>query len=214
MFSTGKNEEKSILHLWLELVILFVVTPLFLASPFSTTLKVIWLLCGLFYLSQLSIRHGWLDWKAFLPDQNIPFSLWLRWLLFALGSTVVVYLYFPELLFKVLLQNPLLYIFILFIYTMLSVVPQEWLYRYFMHVRYSDILPKGNIGMLVNGLLFSLAHLMFGNGLVLILTFVGGCLFYRTYHWSRSLYVVSIEHALYGLWLFTLGIGDMLAFPG
>ena len=66
----------------------------------------------------------------------------------------------------------------------------------------------------LNATLFSLAHIFFRNTLVLILTFLGGLLFAFTYHKSKSTLLVSIEHAIYGNWLFTVGMGEMLAFPG
>ena len=66
----------------------------------------------------------------------------------------------------------------------------------------------------VNAILFSLAHMFFRNTLVLILTFVGGLLFAYTYFKTRSTLLASVEHAVYGNWLFTVGMGEMLAFPG
>ncbi|MCA9351767.1 CPBP family intramembrane metalloprotease, partial [Patescibacteria group bacterium] len=67
--------------------------------------------------------------------------------------------------------------------------------------------------ILVNAILFSLCHLIFRNSLVLVLTFVGGVFFAFTYLDTKSTVLVSIEHAIYGSWLFTVGMGAMLAFP-
>ncbi|MFW5694735.1 MAG: hypothetical protein ACOCYB_06180 [Alkalispirochaeta sp.] len=39
-------------------------------------------------------------------------------------------------------------------------------------------------------------------------------LFSRTWLRSRSALAVSIEHALYGFWLFTVGLGSYFAFSG
>jgi membrane protease YdiL (CAAX protease family) len=58
-----------------------------------------------------------------------------------------------------------------------------------------------------------LAHLFFKNTLVIVLTFLGGILFAITYHKTNSTLLVSIEHAIYGCWLFTVGMGSMLGFP-
>jgi hypothetical protein len=41
----------------------------------------------------------------------------------------------------------------------------------------------------------------------MILTFFGGYLFAYTYAKTRSLLLVSIEHALYGCLLYTIGLG-------
>ncbi|MDX1684856.1 MAG: CPBP family glutamic-type intramembrane protease [Saprospiraceae bacterium] len=155
-----------------------------------------------------------LRWRIFLPEGKVNSIIWWRFSIFVVLSTIIVYYYFPELLFKVVIEDPMLWIVILFIYTLFSVLPQEWLYRYVYVRRYGHMLPKGIPGTLLNGLIFSLAHLLFWNHFVLLLTFIGGCLFYHTYLTTRSLFQASLEHTLYGLWLFTLGIGDMLAFPG
>jgi membrane protease YdiL (CAAX protease family) len=67
--------------------------------------------------------------------------------------------------------------------------------------------------LFVNGCVFSFAHLFLNNALVFTLTFVGSLLFALTFKKSQSLMLVSIEHSVYGAWLFTLGLGEMLAFP-
>ena len=67
--------------------------------------------------------------------------------------------------------------------------------------------------ILVNAVLFSLAHLFFRNALVMILTFLGGIVFALTYHKTKSTLLVAIEHAIYGCWLYTVGMGEMLGFP-
>jgi len=68
--------------------------------------------------------------------------------------------------------------------------------------------------LFINAILFSLAHLFLRSVLVQLLTFVGGILFAYTYQKTKSNTLVSIEHAIYGNWLFTVGMGEMLAFPG
>ena len=54
---------------------------------------------------------------------------------------------------------------------------------------------------------------VFKNSLVLALTFLGGLLFAFTFYKTKSTLMVSIEHAIYGCWLFTVGMGSMLGFP-
>jgi len=60
----------------------------------------------------------------------------------------------------------------------------------------------------INALLFSFSHIIFNNWLAIILTFFISFLFAYTYKKSNSLLVVSLEHALYGNLIFTVGIGD------
>ena len=112
------------------------------------------------------------------------------------------------------MNKPGLFAFIVLIYTFLSVWPQEVIYRTFFIIRYADLFPSKGLLIFINAILFSLAHVFFRSTLVLVLTFLGGLLFAWTFLRFRSTILVSVEHALYGNWLFTVGMGQMLAFPG
>ena len=86
------------------------------------------------------------------------------------------------------------------------------IYRAFFCHRYAPILGRGWAMILVSAALFSFGHVMFGNWIVLALTFAGGILFTRTYLRSASLLLSVIEHALYGLLCFSIGIGIYLLY--
>ena len=98
-------------------------------------------------------------------------------------------------------------------YSFFSVYPQELIYRTFYFQRYEMLFKNRAIFIFVNAVIFSLAHMFLRNSLVLLLTFLGGILFAITFHRTRSTLLVSIEHIIYGSWLFTVGMGEMLAFP-
>jgi membrane protease YdiL (CAAX protease family) len=55
---------------------------------------------------------------------------------------------------------------------------------------------------------FAFLHIIFRNSLAVALTFAGGLLFSARYAETSSLATSSFEHALYGCWLFTLGLGQ------
>lgn len=201
---------------WIELLLLFVVIPASLAFNYPIWIKLTLGLVGFGYvlrllkkasLLSLKLQSG-IDWKSF----------WLRtaliFVVIAVVTTAYVWYVAPDALFFVPLNKPGLYVMILGIYTFLSVWPQEVLYRTFFINRYEDLFPNKFTLILVNAVLFSLAHLFFRNTLVMVLTLLGGFLFALTYVKFRSTTLVSIEHALYGNWLFTVGMGQMLAFPG
>jgi membrane protease YdiL (CAAX protease family) len=102
---------------------------------------------------------------------------------------------------------------ILIFYTFFSVYPQELIYRTFFFQRYQSLLKNESLFILINAVVFSLAHIFFKNTLVLFSTFIGGIIFAYTYKKTKSTLLVSIEHAIYGCWLFTVGMGNMLGFP-
>ena len=117
-------------------------------------------------------------------------------------------------LFRVLYEKPRLWVVILFAYAMFSVYPQEIIYRTLYFQRYGSLFKNRSLFIFVNAIVFSLAHLFYRNSLVLVMTFLGGILFALTYDKTKSTLLVSIEHTIYGCWLFTVGMGPMLGFPG
>lgn len=113
----------------------------------------------------------------------------------------------PERLFSFVLHRPTLWAVVMMLYPVLSVYPQELIYRSFFFHRYRELLPLSAL-IIVNILSFSLMHSIFHNWIAIIFTLFGGALFVHTYLRSRSLLMVTLEHALYGNLIFTLGIGN------
>lgn len=97
-------------------------------------------------------------------------------------------------------------------YPWVSVYPQNLIYRAFFCQRYRPILGASWGLILVNAAAFSFGHIMFNNWVVLLLTFLGGIIFTRTYLKSRSLLLATIEHAMFGLFCFYLGVGVFLLY--
>jgi hypothetical protein len=147
------------------------------------------------------------NWRTFWKLTGIKF------LGIVIVTSLFVWLTDKESLFSVLLNKPKFWALILLFYSLFSVYPQELLYRTFFFKRYKMLVKNEYIFIFINALLFSLAHLFFKNMLVLLLTFVGGILFAFTFKKTKSTFLVSIEHSIYGCWLFTIGMGNMLGFP-
>ncbi len=120
--------------------------------------------------------------------------------------TLVLGLVEPSLLFGFPRQRPWFWALVMVGYPVLSVLPQEFLYRtYFFH-RYEAWLGRWTVP--ASALAFCVAHLLFGNWVALALTLIGGGFFARTFERTRSLLLASIEHALYGQLVFTIGLGE------
>jgi len=200
----------------IEFFILFVLLPISLSLGYPIWIKSAFVGVGFLYITVVLLRvekarfriNKVLDWNYFWKQTLIKF------LIIALVTTLYVYFVDSSKLFCVPLQKPLLWLLILLVYTLLSVWPQELIYRTFFFARYDRLFKNKKLFIFVNAILFSLAHLFFRNTLVIVLTFVGGLLFAYTYYKTKSTLLISIEHALYGNWLFTVGMGQMLAFPG
>ncbi len=125
----------------------------------------------------------------------------------ALFLGVATLILVPQRLFSLPLQNPAFWLLIMFAYPLLSVIPQEIIFRLFFMERYKHIFNRREMMILASGLAFGLAHLIFQNWVAPLLTAVGGVLFALTYSRHKSLALVSLEHALFGDFLFTVGLG-------
>jgi len=125
----------------------------------------------------------------------------------ALALTAYTLVFERELLFAFARSNPLLYALVVVLYPLVSAYPQELLYRAFFLHRYQALFPSPRAAMLVSGVLFGAMHVVFGNGLAVVLALIGGLLFGYTYLRTRSLVACAFEHALYGVFVFTIGLG-------
>jgi membrane protease YdiL (CAAX protease family) len=104
-------------------------------------------------------------------------------------------------------REPWLWLAVVVLYPLLSVYPQELLFRAFLLHRYAAIFGTGRRAALACAAAFGFVHLLFGNLLAVAATLAGGWLFARRYQHTRSLLVVSVEHTLYGITIFTIGLG-------
>lgn len=198
-----------------EFFIVFILIPVSFAIDYPIWIKMFIGVIGFLYVLFVLLRVEKnrfkiapnLSWRAFFKRLAIQ--------LFGIIILTIGYMWFidPTNLFVVVINKPLLWLMILFIYSVFSVYPQELIYRTFFFQRYRSLFKNEAVFILINAALFSLAHIFFRNGLVMILTFVGGILFALTFKKTKSTLLVSIEHAIYGCWLFTVGMGSMLGFP-
>ncbi len=199
----------------IELLVFFVAIPLLFLLPFAIVIKMAIGLIGFVYIIFVLLRiekmkfklSKTINWKRFWKD------LIIKLVIIIIFTTIYQWLINKTQLFYVLRNKPQLWLMILFIYSFFSVYPQELIYRTFFFQRYAQFFTNKYSMIVVNALLFSLGHIFFRNSFVLVLTFLGGIIFALTFYKTRSTVLVSIEHAIYGCWLFTVGMGSMLGFP-
>jgi membrane protease YdiL (CAAX protease family) len=101
-----------------------------------------------------------------------------------------------------------LWLLILILYPIFSAFPQEIIYRKFFFQRYGKLFKNKKILIITNAFLFSFAHIIYLNPIVIIFTFLGGLLMAISYSQHQSLFKVSIEHGLYGNIVFSSGLGN------
>jgi membrane protease YdiL (CAAX protease family) len=125
----------------------------------------------------------------------------------ALGLVLVVALA-PGPLFPLPKQHPVFWGLLMVLYP-ISAFAQEVLYRTFFFHRYGALFARTRARVVVNGVLFGWAHLAVNNVLAVVLAGAAGLLFASTYERTRSTALVTLEHALYGDLVFTVGIGHL-----
>jgi membrane protease YdiL (CAAX protease family) len=113
----------------------------------------------------------------------------------------------PETLFIFPRERPRIWLIVMLLYPVLSAYAQEMIYRTFFFHRYRAIFKGPRTMIWASAAAFSLLHIIYGNAPAVIFSFIGGYLFSRTYADTQSLFVTSLEHALYGNMVFTVGLG-------
>jgi len=116
----------------------------------------------------------------------------------------------PEYLFDYPRRKTTIWLLIMVFYPLLAVYPQELFYRAFLFRRYRTLFPSEWSMISVSALSFGFAHIIYGNIPAVLLTVIGGYIFALTYHHTRSILVASLEHALYGCLIYTIGLGQFI----
>jgi uncharacterized protein len=194
-----------------EFVVLYAALPL--AYRFSPVrlpaLPILWLVAG----------YAWFQLHR---DPRFDNSrLWnARELISHLGSIVGIFLvvavilwvavhrFAPRLEWSFVRQSPGFWAIVMVAYPVVSVYPQAVLYRAFLFERYAAIFPGKWAMIVASAAAFAFLHIIFRNWLAVSLTFAGGLLFAWRYAQTGSLAASGFEHALYGCWLFTVGLGQ------
>ncbi|HYA63165.1 MAG TPA: CPBP family intramembrane glutamic endopeptidase [Candidatus Sulfotelmatobacter sp.] len=123
-----------------------------------------------------------------------------------LGLAVRVFA--PQLLFSFLKRAPGFWALVMLLYPLVSVYPQELIYRAFFFHRYQPLFGSGIVMILASAFAFGFVHIIFGNWLAVILCILGGFLFSTTYQHSGSLLFACLDHAIFGNFIFTIGLGQ------
>jgi uncharacterized protein len=115
---------------------------------------------------------------------------------------------FAPALFPLPRTRPLVWAIIMVLYP-ISAWAQEIAYRTFFFHRYGGLFQRPATRIAASGLLFGWGHIAVNNLPAVALASLGGLLFARTYERSRSTLLVTLEHALYGDFIFSVGLGSL-----
>lgn len=194
-----------------ELLLLFVAAPL--AYRFSPVripaLPLLWIVSG--YAGWQLMRDPRFPRTRLWNAGSLPAHLAQILIPFAAAALLIglgVHRFAPRREWALLRRNPGFWAVIMVAYPVLSVYPQGVLYRAFFFERYAPLFPGRWTMIVASAAAFAFLHIVFRNRLAVGLTFLGGLLFAFRYAQTGSLAASCLEHALYGCWLFTVGLGE------
>lgn len=155
---------------------------------------------------------------GFARVESFRFSLRIKWetlrqilVRFAFAATVltgIILVLEPEYFLYLILDEPQIWLLIILLYPFLSVLPQELIYRVFFFRRYRTLITNSYLMIHINALAFGFLHIIYGNYTAVFLAYAAGYIFARTYQKTRSFWAVSFEHLIYGILIFTIGMGQ------
>jgi membrane protease YdiL (CAAX protease family) len=193
-----------------EFIILYLILPLLvmlnlLPVPLLLILLVLGIAVHMFlYYDPTFNRNNFINWKSGRRE------VWKIFLLFIPLGALMVFLIWQidkTKLFYLPSSNPWFLLLISIFYPVFSVVPQGLAYRALFFHRYGSLFPGNTLKIIASAAVFSFGHILYKNVLVLILAFIAGLIFAYRYRKTDSLLISILEHSLYGVWLFTCGLG-------
>jgi membrane protease YdiL (CAAX protease family) len=194
----------------LEFAVVFFGLPLFIYFRVLPNLPIAYLIVAGFATFFVLRQDPGFDSVALFTWGNVHqqlLPLLLRDLVLLVLLGVAVRVFAPELLFSFVKSNPRFWAVVMVLYPLVSVYPQELLYRAFFFHRYASLFGSGWVMLFASAVAFGFVHIIFGNWLAVGLCVVGGLLFSFTYHSSGSLLLTCLDHAIFGNFIFTIGLG-------
>ncbi|MCW2309638.1 CPBP family intramembrane glutamic endopeptidase [Rhodobium gokarnense] len=208
MFSTRRL-------VFLELVVV-VAAPLLMAGTASQAVR----FSAIFLVAAYCLIGLWRAGavKAYLRPNFRGFFAALPGVLLRSGIAAVaiaglVYALHPNRLFCIPRANPDLMLIIACFYAFVSVLPQEIAFRAYAAFRLDGLKVAPVPATLLSAAVFGWVHILYGSWISVLLAFIAGIAFYRTYRNSGSILAAWLEHSLYGLAVFAIGL-DHLFYSG
>ena len=201
------------MKLWLEFISLFILVPLLIfcfrdqLAPFAVPIILLVAIYSFVVLSRAGVikkqiqkmrSHSLKDYQPML-------------IFFGATSILILLLGFILGYFSIaepLKQNRLYLILLILLYPLLSVIPQELVFRTFFFHRYRKLFNSLSGCATASGLCFGYAHIIYGNWTAVVLATIGGMLFSYRYMKTKATNIVVLEHSLWGIFIFIIGFAD------
>lgn len=201
------------MKIWLEFISVFVFVPLLifcfrdLLAPFAVPIILFVAIYSFVVLSRAGVIN-----KQVQKMQSHSFKDYQPMLLFFAATSILMLLlgfilgYF--LIADALEHESLYLILLILFYPLVSVIPQELVFRTFFFHRYRKLFSSLSGCAIASGLCFGYAHIIYGNWTAVILATIGGMLFSYRYMKTNATNIVVLEHSLWGIFIFIIGFAD------
>lgn len=197
-------------YLLLEFIALFWALPLTLAilKPRGWIYITLWVVALSCVLWMRRNHYNFkADWNSPVIDRTVIKAILFQLIPITIAISLFIHFMMPERMFSLPLQRPQVWVMVMILYPLLSVIPQEIIYRSFFFRRYAPIFKTPRSMIIASALAFGWVHIVLLNWVAVTFSAIGGFIFASTYSKTRSLGAVCLEHALYGCMIFTLGLG-------
>ncbi|MBN1543529.1 CPBP family intramembrane metalloprotease [candidate division KSB1 bacterium] len=195
---------------WTEWVVLFWILPLIVYAEWIPGPKLLLLVAVAGYCALQLKRDPTFSFAAswrFFQSRMACRALLVSTIAVAGVSLLLAWLLTPETLLALPRQRPVLWIMILILYPFFSAFPQEWIYRVFYFARYQSIFRSALARIVTSAAAFAFLHIIYDNWIAVVLSLFAGVIFSLTFYRYPSLFLVGLQHALFGQILFTVGLG-------
>ena len=156
-------------------------------------------------------RFFYVNWKTVWKWEAVNWSnlkpILIRWAISSFAMVLIIIFYDGEKLFHIFHHRPEIIPILIFVYPILSALPQEFIFCSFFFKRYQVFFGKDKMMIVVSALVFAWAHVLYINPIAPVVSLFGGLIFAHTFYKSRSLALITLEHGLYGNSLFLSGLG-------
>ncbi|KGQ70793.1 hypothetical protein OA57_04580 [Chelonobacter oris] len=191
----------------IEFSTIFIVVPLlyfFRLLPNNSMIPLLW---GIFVYTLIILKTNRIcccRWDI-KPAMLLP--LCWRASAVCLCLTLFTWRQMPDNFLAFVRSNPTLWLAVMLLYPILSAFTQEMIFRKFFFFRYRPLFRHDGWLIALSAVSFAYMHLVFRNPVAVCFTLIGGLIFAVVYQRSRSLMLVTLEHAIYGNAVFTVGLG-------
>lgn len=200
--------QKQTFFLLMEFIVIFLLFPLLFVFQLLPNYLMMPALLMVFIYTWIVLKRDNISIFPIKIEKVYWQGLLVRFLMVVCILFFITFYFKPQNLFYFVKNAPFLWLLVVFLYPLFSAFTQEVIFRKFFFFRYAKIWKyREEVTVCLSAFCFSYMHMVFQNFIAVIFTLAGGFLFSYIYAKTKNVWLVALEHALYGDAIFTLGLG-------